>query len=74
MLHTRFNRAFRSVFGLFQIIFQIIFASFVPKLHFFIKKEKALGDFQIIFQILFASFVLGLTDKTLSYSVSADWE
>ena len=48
---TRLNRTFPSVFRLFQIIFQIIFASFVrTQTAFFIKKQNALGGFQIFFR------------------------
>ena len=54
---------FVPFFGLFQIIFRIIFASFVPKLLFLSKSERLLGDFQIIFLIIFASFVPGLTNE-----------
>ena len=55
---------FVPFFGLFQIILQIIFASFVRKLHLFvIEKQKALGDFQIGIQIFFPSFVPHLREN-----------
>ena len=64
---------------MFQIIFQIVFASFVSKLHFlfkefFIKKQKALGDFQIIVDIFFALFVPGLSrSKSKSLEQRCSW-
>ena len=64
MLHTRLSRAFRSVFRFVSDNIPDNFASFVPTLHFFIKKQKAL-HVQITSQIIFVSFVPGLT-RTLS--------
>ena len=60
VLHTRFNRAFRSVFGLFLIIFQKFFASFVPKLHFLSKNERQNWWFSDNFSDICALFVSDL--------------
>ena len=57
MLHTRLNRAFRSVFRFVSDNNSDIFCIVCTQTAFFIEKQKALGDFQIIFEIIFASFV-----------------
>ena len=61
VLHTRFNRAFRSVFRFvsddFSDDFSDNFCIVCTQTAFFIKKQKALCDFQIIFETSFASFV-----------------
>ena len=57
MLHTRFNRAFRSVFRFVSDNFSDNFCILCAQTAFFIRKQKALGDFQIFFQTICASFV-----------------
>ena len=41
---------FVPFFGLFQIIFQVIFASFVPKVHFLSKSKRLLVIFRSFFR------------------------
>ena len=62
MLHTRFNRAFRSVFRFVSDIISDYFCIVCTQTAFFIEKKKALGDFQTILQIIFASFVPDLKE------------
>ena len=61
MLHTRVNRAFRSVFRFVSDTFSDNFCIVCTQTAFFIKKQKALGGFQIIFHLVFASFVPDLS-------------
>ena len=65
VLHTRFNRAFRSVFRFVSESFSYNFCIVYTQTAFFIKKQKALGDFQIIFQTIFASFLPDLRPMTM---------
>ena len=57
MLHTRFNRAFHSVFRFVSDNISDNFCIVCTQTALFIEKQKALDDFPIIFQIIFASFV-----------------
>ena len=57
MLHTTFNRAFRTVFQFVSNNISDIFCIVCSQTAFFIKKQKASGDFRIIFQIIFAPFI-----------------
>ena len=61
VLHTRFHRAFRSVFRCVSDNMSDNVCIVCTQTAFFVKKQKALGDFQIIFQINFALFVPDLT-------------
>ena len=75
MLHTRFNRAFRSVFRFvsddFSDDFSDNFCIVCTQTAFFTEKLKALGDFQIIFNIIFASFVPDLIRAKSMYVYDA---
>ena len=57
VLHTRFNRAFRSLFRFASDNTPEKNCIVCTQTAFVLEKQKALGDFQIIFQILFALFV-----------------
>ena len=63
VLHTRLNRAFRSVFRFFSDNISDRFCIVCTQPAFFIKKQKDLGDFQITFQTKFASSVPDLADS-----------
>ena len=71
MLHTRFNRAFPSVFRFVSDNTSGNFCIVCTQIAFFTEKLKALGDFQIIFNIIFASFVPDLIRAKSMYVYDA---
>ena len=66
MPHTKFNRAFRSVFRFVSDNISEKKCIVCTQSAFFIEKLKVLGDFQIIFQTILASFVPDLTPSPVN--------
>ena len=73
VLHTRFDRAFRSVFRFVSDNISDNFCIVRTQTAFLMEKRKALGAFQIIFRIIFASFVPDLSMYRLCDSYVLKW-